>query len=236
MFTGAVTSVFPTGDSRSRTFTVKVRPDDPDGGLKPGMYAQLSVTLDQRTNVPVIPRDAIIVRADKPYVFVVADNVAQLRTLELGLSDDKKSEVKTGVQPDETIVVNGQASLRDKDAVRVVQPGQSGGAGSQGGAPVGGRPSGQGAPGSSGQGAGGQGGAPSGGQGGDPSGGQGGDPSGGQGGAPSGGQGGAPSGGQGGAPSGGQGGAPSGGQRPAGASQGGARSGGEALPTPTKAP
>ncbi|NCA14870.1 MAG: efflux RND transporter periplasmic adaptor subunit, partial [Proteobacteria bacterium] len=111
-FKGAVTSVFPTGDARSRTFTVKVRPEDPDGKLKPGMYAQLVVTLDQRANVPVVPRDAIVLRGEKPFVFAVVDNVAQLRALELGLSDDKRSEVKSGVQADDMIVVNGQASLR----------------------------------------------------------------------------------------------------------------------------
>ena len=154
-FKGAVTSVFPTGDARSRTFTVKVRPEDADGKLKPGMYAQLVVTLDQRANVPVVPRDAVVLRGDKPFVFAVVDNVAQLRALELGLSDDKRSEVKSGVQADDTIVVNGQASLRDKDTVRVIQPGQAGAAGGQGAAGAGAsRPA---AGGSGGAGAGGQG-------------------------------------------------------------------------------
>ena len=150
-FQGSVTSIFPTGDTRSRTFTVKVKPADPSGKLKPGMYAQLSVTLDSRSNVTVVPRDAILLRNDKPFIFVVNENVATLRPLELGLGDDRKVEVKTGVQVDESIVISGQATLRDKDAVRIVIPGApSGGAGSQ--RPAG--ASGQGAPaGAGGQGA-----------------------------------------------------------------------------------
>ncbi|MSQ44271.1 MAG: efflux RND transporter periplasmic adaptor subunit [Chloroflexi bacterium] len=232
-FQGSVTSIFPTGDSRSRTFTVKVKPTDPSGKLKPGMYAQLSVTLDSRTNVTVVPRDAILLRNDKPFIFVINENVAALRALELGLGDDRKVEVKTGVQPDESIVISGQATLRDKDAVRVVTPGgpAGGGAGGQG-APGG--AAGQGAPGgqrpAGGSGAGGQNAAPS-------------DASGGgqrpTGGAGPGGQGAAPAdaagGGQRPAGGSGAGGAGSGSQRPAGAAGQGA-AGGASQVTPTKAP
>ena len=245
-FQGSVTSIFPTGDSRSRTFTVKVKPADPTGKLKPGMYAQLSVTLDSRTNVTVVPRDAILLRNDKPFIFVINENVAALRPLELGLGDDRKVEVRTGVQPDESIVISGQATLRDKDAVRIVTPGATGGAGGQGGAgsqrPAGapgqGAPSGAGGQGASGgaagQGApGGQrpaGGAGSSGQGAAPADGSGGGqrPAGGQGGAPAdaagAGQrpaGGAGSAGQGAAPADGAG----GGQRPAGGSGAGGAGG-----------
>ncbi|NBT17856.1 MAG: efflux RND transporter periplasmic adaptor subunit [Proteobacteria bacterium] len=214
-FQGSVTSIFPTGDSRSRTFTVKVKPADPTGKLKPGMYAQLSVTLDSRTNVTVVPRDAILLRNDKPFIFVINENVAALRPLELGLGDDRKVEVKTGVQPDESIVISGQATLRDKDAVRIVTPGApGGGAGGQGG-PGSQRPAGAPGQGASG-GAGGQG-APGGAAGQGAPGGQ--RPAGGAG---AGGQGEAPTDGSGGGqrPAGGPGGAPAdaagGGQRPAG--------------------
>ena len=245
-FQGSVTSIFPTGDSRSRTFTVKVKPADPTGKLKPGMYAQLSVTLDSRTNVTVVPRDAILLRNDKPFIFVINENVAALRPLELGLGDDRKVEVKTGVQPDESIVISGQATLRDKDAVRIVTPGApGGGAGGQGG-PGSQRPTGAPGQGASG-GAGGQGApggaAPADGSGGGqrPAGGQGGAPAdaagGGQrpaGGAGSAGQGAAPADGAGGGqrPAGGSGAGGAGGQRPSGA----AGQGAAAQVTPTKAP
>ena len=239
IFQGSVTSIFPTGDSRSRTFTVKVKPTDPTGKLKPGMYAQLSVTLDSRTNVTVVPRDAILLRNDKPFIFVITENVAALRPLELGLGDDRKVEVKTGVQPDESIVISGQATLRDKDAVRIVTPGGpaggAGGAGGQGGAGQGGqRPAGAAGQGASG-GAGGQG-APGGAAGQGAPGGQrpaGGSGASGQGAAPVDGSGGGqrPAGGSG---AGGQG-AGQGGQRPAGAGGQGS-AGGAPQVTPTKAP
>lgn len=137
-FTGVITSIFPSGDARSRTFTVKVRPDEQDGRLRPGMFAQLSVVLDRHENVPVVPKDAIVQKNDKPVVFTVADNTATQRIVELGLSDDKRVEIKSGLQPGEDVVISGQATLRDKDRVRVVPPGgasggASGGQGVQGG-------------------------------------------------------------------------------------------------------
>ncbi len=157
-FKGMVTSVFPSADPRSRTFTVKVKPEDQDGRLRPGMFAQLVVTLERRENVNVIPREAIVLRNDRPFVFTVGDNAAVLKQVELGMQDDRRAEVRTGLQTGEDIVVSGQATLRDKDTVRVIPVGgarpQGGQAGGQGaGAPAGG---GQGAPAGQGAAAGGQ--------------------------------------------------------------------------------
>jgi membrane fusion protein (multidrug efflux system) len=133
-FKGLVTSVFPSGDTRSRTFTVKVKPEDQEGRLRPGMFAQLSVELERRENVNTVPRDAIVLRNDKPYAFVVAENVAGLRPVDLGLQDDKKAEVKGGLQTGEEVVVSGQATLRDKEMVRII-PAAGQRAGGAGGAP-----------------------------------------------------------------------------------------------------
>jgi RND family efflux transporter MFP subunit len=168
VFKGIVTSVFPTGDTRSRTFTVKVKPDDPAGRLRPGMFAQLTVELARHENVLTVPKDAVVLRNDKPVVFVVeGGNTAAQRSLTTGLSDDKHTEVSSGVQDGDTVVVTGQATLRDKDVVRVVQPGQQGqgapgqgqpGQGGQGGqgGQQGQRPGGAGGQGGQGAGAGGQ--------------------------------------------------------------------------------
>jgi RND family efflux transporter MFP subunit len=158
-FKGLVTSVFPSGDVRSRTFTVKVRPDEQGGRLRPGMFAQLSVVLERRENVNTIPRDAVVLRNDRPFAFVVVENVAGLRQLDLGLQDDRRVEVKSGLQTGDDVVVTGQATLRDKDVVRVVpaggqrpagQPAGQPGAQDQGGQGQGAGAQGQGQPGAAG--------------------------------------------------------------------------------------
>lgn len=135
-FRGIVTSVFPTGDARSRTFTVKVQPDDASGRLRPGMFAQMSVTLERRENVNSIPREAIVLRNDRPFAFAIVDSTASMRQLDLGLGDDRRVEVRSGLQTGEDIVISGQATLRDKDQVRLVPVGggqRPAGTGAQGG-------------------------------------------------------------------------------------------------------
>ncbi|MDQ3701280.1 MAG: efflux RND transporter periplasmic adaptor subunit [Chloroflexota bacterium] len=126
-FKGIVTSVFPSGDARSRTFTVKVRPEEQAERLRPGMFAQLSVVLERRENVNTIPPEAVVLRNDRPFAFVVVDNVAALRQVDLGLAEDRRVEVKNGLQTGEDIVVSGQATLRDKDPVRVITGPRAGG-------------------------------------------------------------------------------------------------------------
>ena len=62
-----------------------------------------------------------MIGADGPYVYVVKDNkTAELRPVVLGESDDDLYEIKSGVGPGETVVVQGQLNLRDGAPVRVV--------------------------------------------------------------------------------------------------------------------
>ena len=107
-FAGRVASISPTGDSRQRAFTVRVRPDDHGGRLKPGMFVQGTLVLDERGDVPVVQRDALV-RADaQDAVFVVgADNRAELRPVQLGLSTERLAEVAGGLQVGEAVVVVG---------------------------------------------------------------------------------------------------------------------------------
>ena len=117
-FAGRVASISPTGDPRQRAFTVRVRPDDHGGRLKPGMFVQGTLVLDERGDVPVVQRDALV-RADaQDAVFVVgADNRAELRPVQLGLSTERLAEVAGGLQVGEAVVVVGAGALRHGQAV-----------------------------------------------------------------------------------------------------------------------
>jgi RND family efflux transporter MFP subunit len=117
-FQAVVTVVSPTADPRSRTFQAKVVPDDPEGKLREGMFSQVRIRGDERQNVVLMPNQAIVQREGKSVAFVVADGKAQLRELQLGLSDGTQTEVLAGLEPGDQLVVAGQETLNDGDAVR----------------------------------------------------------------------------------------------------------------------
>jgi HlyD family secretion protein len=165
-FDGVVSFIGLSADTRSRTFTVKVTPNDPARRLRPGMSVQVRLETERRENVLTVPRTAVLQRDNRSVVFVVSDGLAAMRQVTTGLFDDRVIEIVSGLHEGEDIVVSGQNVLRDKDPVRVVQPGQSGAGGQRSGqgGPQAGQQQGQQSPAQQRQGPPGQGGQPQGGQ------------------------------------------------------------------------
>ena len=94
---------------------------NPKSTLWPGQFVTVRLILGEIPNATVIDQDAVMIGADGPYVYVVKDGkTAELRPVTLGESDDELYEIKSGVSPGETVVVQGQLNLRDGAAVHVV--------------------------------------------------------------------------------------------------------------------
>jgi RND family efflux transporter MFP subunit len=117
-FTGSVISISPSGDTRSRSFTARIVPDDPMGKLRPGMYLQVSISTLEKPAVPVVPRDSLLQRQGQTSVFVVgADNKASLRPVQTGIMTGSTAEIVQGLQPGERVVVVGVEDLQDGQTV-----------------------------------------------------------------------------------------------------------------------
>ena len=68
-------------------------------GLKPGMSADVEVTIDQHENVLTIPVDAVMQTAEGSFCWVkTADGATQRRALQLGDTDDRSVVVEAGLQ------------------------------------------------------------------------------------------------------------------------------------------
>jgi RND family efflux transporter MFP subunit len=118
-FPAVVAVVAPTADQRSRTFQAKIVPSNPGGKLREGMFAQVRIRGDERPNAVLVPNAAVVQRSGRSVAFVVVDGRAQLHELQLGLSDGQQTEVLAGLDPGDQLIVAGQETLNDGDAVRL---------------------------------------------------------------------------------------------------------------------
>ena len=119
-FPAVVTSIAPVADNSTHTFLVKVTPVDDSGKLRGGMYADLSLLVEEKQTALLVPRAAVTLINDKESLYVVKDDVAELRAVATGLSDGNDVEIVSGLQPQETVVTAGQANLTDGAKVEVV--------------------------------------------------------------------------------------------------------------------
>jgi HlyD family secretion protein len=118
-FTAKIATISPTVDSKTRTATVDLTPDDPKQQLKPGMFAQAEVALAQRSNVLVVPRNAVVDQAGRSAVFVVVDGLLRRVDIRTGVVDGDRVEVLEGLDDGQDVVLSPRPELRDGVAVTV---------------------------------------------------------------------------------------------------------------------
>jgi membrane fusion protein (multidrug efflux system) len=122
VFHATLTYVSPTIDPRSRTLRVKAQLANPDGRLRPGLFARADLGVAQRPGVAMIPEESILQRADGAVAFrLLGDRVERVH-IETGVHRDGWVEVVKGLGPPDRVVVRGHADLSDGMAVAVQDP------------------------------------------------------------------------------------------------------------------
>ncbi len=145
-FEGKVTRTANTVDPTTRTLLTEIQVPNPEGALLPGMFTR-AVFAHLRAEPPVIvPSDSVIARANGLSIAVVQDGVVHLRKLSIGRDYGAQTEVLSGVNPGDLVVINPTDAAQDGAKVKPhelkqgPQPGQTnpgqntGGQGQQGGA------------------------------------------------------------------------------------------------------
>lgn len=120
-FTGRVTKISPVVDLDTRTAPVEITLPNPDYRLKPGMFARVQLALEERANVPVVIKEAVLGREADTYVYLARDGVAQLRHVRLGLREGARYEVTEGLAPGDWVVIMGQQRLKDGARLNAVE-------------------------------------------------------------------------------------------------------------------
>lgn len=120
VFEARVTVVSPTIDSSTRTLRVKAELANPDGRLRPGLFARADLGVAVRDGVAMIPEEAVLQRSDGPVAFrLVGTDRVERRALELGVIRGGRIEVRSGLAIGDRVVVRGQSDLVDGAAVSV---------------------------------------------------------------------------------------------------------------------
>lgn len=122
VFTATVTVISPRIDPMTRTLRVKATLPNPDGRLRPGLFARADLGIAERHGVPMIPEDAVLQRSDGAIVFLMnGTNRVERRTIRLGGFHDGMVEAVSGLEVGEQVVVRGHARLIDGSLVDVRQ-------------------------------------------------------------------------------------------------------------------
>jgi multidrug efflux pump subunit AcrA (membrane-fusion protein) len=120
-FPGKVSAIVPLADERARTFPVKVRVSNPEGGplLKAGMFATVHLPVGGTEKAVLVPKDALVLGGRSPIVYVIVDGKAAPVPVEVGIAVDDLVQVKGGVVGGQKVVVRGNERLMPGQPVKV---------------------------------------------------------------------------------------------------------------------
>jgi RND family efflux transporter MFP subunit len=120
-YDGKIDLISPQADSQSFTFMVRVllAPDD-EGLLKPGMFARISVALENPRKIMIVPESALALKKENQgRIFTINGNVISERMVKLGKIFGDEREIISGLEAGEVVVVRPDAALQDGTYVSV---------------------------------------------------------------------------------------------------------------------
>jgi HlyD family secretion protein len=129
---GRVVSINPVVDPRTRTARVTVMLPNPDGAVKPGMYARVRIAARLFASRIMVPREAILERDNRTLVFLLEAEGASLQGLAkwtyvtTGLENEEYVEIVPGdgttmLEPGQLVLTEGHYTLIHDARVRVVE-------------------------------------------------------------------------------------------------------------------
>jgi cobalt-zinc-cadmium efflux system membrane fusion protein len=95
-------------DDNTRRVTVRAEVENPDGALKPEMFANFRIVTSQDSQAPGVPESAVVYEGDTAHVWVLRDDgKVALRPIRVGRTLDGMVEVVDGLKAGEKIVTSG---------------------------------------------------------------------------------------------------------------------------------
>lgn len=106
---GSVDYIYPSLNTHTRTARVRVHFDNPDGYLRPGMFAQMAIATDPGKESLLIPREALIRTGSQARV-VLARGEGRFKSIavEVGRIGEQQVEILSGLEEGELIVTSAQ--------------------------------------------------------------------------------------------------------------------------------
>jgi RND family efflux transporter MFP subunit len=115
-------------DPSTRTAPIEIEIPNPGYRLKPGMYARVNITTDDRRQALVVPNNAVVDVNGRRGVFLAGDEGrASFRAVRVGLEDEANAEILEGLVEGDRVITTGAAALTD--GAQYVIAGQAGEAG-----------------------------------------------------------------------------------------------------------
>lgn len=108
VFNAKISWIAASIDPNTRRLPVRADVENPDGALKPGMFATFNIVTGATETAPAVPQSAVVFEGETARVWVAGDNdTIAARQVRIGRSADGMLEVLEGLSKGDKVVTSG---------------------------------------------------------------------------------------------------------------------------------
>lgn len=110
---GTVYAIDPLLETGGRAIVLRARIPNPDGALRPGLFARVVLTIDEKHDAIFVPEQSVLPGSDgSKSVFKAVDGKAVMTRVELGERIKGEVEIAGGLKAGDVVVTAGLPKLR----------------------------------------------------------------------------------------------------------------------------
>jgi len=116
---GQVSRFSDSLDLQTRTMETEIDFENRDGRVIPGMYAETRLSLREKPNSLTVPLEAVTRSGEDATVLAVsAQNILEERHVKLGLEDNTRVEVLSGLSDQDRVVIGNRSEFRNGQKIQ----------------------------------------------------------------------------------------------------------------------
>lgn len=119
VFTGNIYALEPKVDPEIRSVRIRAHCPNPEGKVRPGSFAEVTVSLSRIEGAIMIPTETLIPEMEREKVFVAKEGKAQQVYVETGLRTSDKVQIIRGLAVNDTLLTTGLLQVRTGSPVRI---------------------------------------------------------------------------------------------------------------------
>lgn len=122
VFHGKITRISQQLDLSTRTMPVEVDISNPQGLLKPGMFASVDLIFDKAENARILPTQVVLKDDSGNYVYTLGNgDIVHKAYVKVGVTHDNEDQILSGITENDQIVFMGYDMVHDGMRVRVAR-------------------------------------------------------------------------------------------------------------------
>ena len=121
IFKGKVESISSRIDPSTRSILARILVDNSNFEIIPGQLMTVKVIYNEINQIGV-PESALTIQGDTAFVYIVKNNMAEKKNVEIGKRNFGKVSIVSGVSEGDLVISEGVSKVRNKVKVKIIKP------------------------------------------------------------------------------------------------------------------